>query len=115
MANLERTEVGGVTVLRLKGSLNQMELADVEKSFHEATHQDGAAVVLDLSNVDFLTTPAISMFLDAAKCLKGTGGRIVASGPQPRVEEVLKRLRLDMLLPVAAAVEEGVKRAQKNS
>src|SRR5437867_3336639 len=60
MANLERTDVGGVTVLKLKGSLNQTELADVEKSFHEATHRDGAAIVIDLSNVDFLTTPATS-------------------------------------------------------
>ena len=115
MANLEQTEVDGVTVLRLKGSLSQMELADVEKSFHDATHRQGAAVVLDLSNVDFLTTPAISMFLDAAKSLKGTGGRIVATGPQPRVGEVLKRLRLDGLLPVTETIEEGVKRVKSAS
>jgi anti-anti-sigma factor len=113
MANLERTEVNGVTVLRLKGSLSQTELADVEKSFHDATHENGAAVVLDLSNVDFLTTPAISMFLDGAKSLKDTGGRIIATGPQPRVGEVLKRLRLDTLLPVAATIDEGVKRVRK--
>lgn len=113
MANLERNDVGGVTVLRLNGSLNQTELNDVEKSFRDATHQDGAAVVLDLSNVDFLTTPAISMFLDAAKSLKDTGGRIVAAGPQPRVGEVLKRLRLEMLLPVAGTVEEGVARLKR--
>ena len=112
MANLERTDVGGVTVLKLKGSLNQTELADVEKSFHEATHRDGAAIVIDLSNVDFLTTPAISMFLDAARALKDTGGKIVATGPQPRVGEVLQRLRLEKLLPVAATVEEGVKKVK---
>jgi anti-anti-sigma factor len=109
MANLERTDVDVVTVLKLRGSLNEAELLDVEKSFHDATHQDGAAVILDLSNVDFLTTPAISMFLDAARTLKDRGGRIVATGPQPRVGEVLKRLRLDALLPVVASVPEGVK------
>src|SRR5215207_297859 len=114
MANLEQTSIDGVTVLRLRGSLTQTELEDVEKSFREATHKDGAAVVVDLSNVEFLTTPAISMFLDAAKCLKTSGGRIVATGPQPRVGEVLKRLRLDALLPVVGSVDEGVGRMRKS-
>jgi anti-anti-sigma factor len=112
MANLERSEVDGVTVLKLRGSLSQLELADVEKSFHEATHKDGAAVVIDLSNVEFLTTPAITMFLEAAHSLKDTGGRIVAAGPQPRVGEVLKRLRLEVLLPVANTVADGVQKVK---
>jgi anti-anti-sigma factor len=113
MANLERTDVDGVTVLKLKGSLDQKELLDVEKSFHDATHRDGAAVILDLSLVDFLTTPAISMFLDAARALKTSGGRIVATGPQPRVDQVLKRLRLESLLPVVASIPEGVERLKQ--
>lgn len=108
MANLQRSDVDGVTVLRLAGNLSADELADVEKSFHDATHRDGAAVVLDLSNVDFLGTPAIAMFLDAAKSLRHTGGKIVATGPQPRIGEVLQRLHLDKLLPVANTVDEGV-------
>jgi len=113
MANLERSDIDGVTVLRLNGSLDQGELTDVEKSFHAATDEQGAAVILDLSNVDYLSTPAISMFLDAAKSLKGAGGRIIATGPQPRVGEVLRRLRLDAFLPVTGSVDEGVKRLAK--
>jgi hypothetical protein len=31
------------------------------------------------------------MFLDAAKSLKDTGSKIVATGPQSRVGEVMKR------------------------
>jgi stage II sporulation protein AA (anti-sigma F factor antagonist) len=108
MANLERTEVDGVTVLKLRGNLDQTELADVEKSFQAAAVRNGAAVVVDLSNVDFLSTPAISMFLDAARSLKSSGGRIVATGPQPRIGEMLKRLRLESILPVTRTVEEGV-------
>ncbi|HEY7116366.1 MAG TPA: STAS domain-containing protein [Tepidisphaeraceae bacterium] len=112
MANLERSNIDGVTVLRLRGSLNQGAIADVEKSFRDATQEDGAAIVLDLTNVDILTTPAISMFLDAARAIKHTGGRIVATGPQPRVNEVLRRLRLDTLLPVCTSIAEGIQRVK---
>jgi anti-anti-sigma factor len=114
MANLERSEIDGVTVLRLHGSLNHIELRDVEKAFHEATHQERAAIIIDLTNVDFLTTPAITMFLEAAKALKGTGGKIGVTGPQPRVGDILKRLRLENLLPVYASVQDGIAKVKRD-
>jgi anti-anti-sigma factor len=107
MVTLERTQTDGVTVLRLQGSLTVAELAHIQKGFEHATH-NSAAVLIDLSNVDMLTTPAISMLLAAAKDLKNRGGKILVTGPQPRVGEVLKRLRLDHLLPVVASPEEGI-------
>ena len=113
MANLERSEMEGVTVLRLHGSLNQVELRDVEKAFHDATHGDASAVVIDLSNVDFLTTPAITMFLEAAHTLKHTGGKIGVTGPQPKVGDILKRLRLETMLPVYGSVQEGIQKVKR--
>ena len=113
MANLERSETEGVTVLRLQGSLTQTELLDVEKAFHDATHGDASAVVIDLSNVDFLTTPAITMFLEAAHTLKHTGGKIGVTGPQPKINDILKRLRLESMLPVYASVAEGIQKVKR--
>ncbi len=113
MTNLNRTEREGVTVLRLDGSLTQEEVLNVERSFHDATHRDGAAVVVDLSNVDFLATPAIAMFLEAAITLRDSGGRIVVSGPQPRIDQILKCLKLDRVLPVCSTVDEGVNIVKK--
>jgi anti-anti-sigma factor len=113
MANLERSEMEGVTVLRLHGSLNQVELRDVEKAFHDATHGDASAVIVDLTNVDFLTTPAITMFLEAAHTLKHTGGKIGVTGPQPKVGDILKRLRLETMLPVYASVQEGIQKVKR--
>ena len=112
MANLERSDVDGVTVLRLKGTLDRVELSDVEQTFREATRRDQASVVIDLADVNFLTTPAIAMFLDAAKTLRHSGGRVVVTGPSPRVEDVLRRLRLDSLLPVLRSVAEGIARVK---
>ena len=113
MANLERSETEGVTVLRLHGSLNQVELRDVEKAFHDATHGDASAVIIDLSNVDFLTTPAITMFLEAAHNLKGTGGKIGVTGPQPKVGDILKRLRLHSVLQTIPGYEEALAEARR--
>src|SRR3954464_491868 len=70
MANLQRTDLDGVTVLRLRGTLDRTELAAGEQTFRAATHRDHASIVIDLADVNFLTTPAIAMFLDAAKTLR---------------------------------------------
>lgn len=108
MAHLERTELDGVTVLRLSGSLGREQVAEVERPFYDATDGERPAVILDLADVDFLTTPAIAMFVGAARLMKLTGGRIVLSGSQPHVEDVLRRLRLDMLLPRVRSVPDGL-------
>jgi len=115
MANLERSDVDGVTVLRLKGTLDRVELGDVEQTFRDATRRDHASIVIDLADVNFLTTPAIAMFLDAAKTLRHSGGRVVVTGPSPRVEDVLRRLRLDSLLPVLGTVAEGIARVRNGA
>ena len=110
MPTLERNVLRGATVLKLNGSLTYDQIRLVQREFETATHDSPGAVVVDLSNVDMLTTPAISMFLAAARELKDGGRKIIVSGPQPRVGEILKRLRLDNLLPVCSTVEEGVER-----
>jgi anti-anti-sigma factor len=113
MANLERSEIDGVTILRLHGSLTHVELRDVESAFRDATQGATNPVIIDLSSVDFLTTPAITMFLEAAHSLKGTGGKIGVTGPQPRVGDIIKRLRLESILPVFASVQEGVQKVKR--
>jgi anti-anti-sigma factor len=112
MAHLERTELDGVTVLRLAGSLGREQIAEIEKPFYAATDGGNAAIILDLTDVDFLTTPAIAMFVGAACSMRRGGGRIVVSGSQPHVEDVLRRLRLDTLLPRVRSLRDGVARVK---
>ena len=113
MAHLERSEMEGVTVLRLHGSLTSTDLRDVEQAFHDATQGDAGSVIIDLTDVDFVTTPAITMFLEAAHTLKHAGGKIGVTGPQPKVGDILRRLRLETMLPVYASVQEGVQKVKR--
>ena len=63
---LETSEAGGVRVLRLKGSLTKEGVDQVGGSL--ATAGKGtSAVVVDLSGVDLLATPGITMLLTAQR------------------------------------------------
>src|SRR5688572_14730139 len=114
MATLQQFEQDGATILKLQGSLTMAGLEKVAKPFDEATHKPGARIVVDLGDVDLVTTPALSMFIAAANSAKRSGGKIVFMHPQPMVDDVIRRLRLDALLPRVHAVEEGIERLRDN-
>ena len=113
MATLDRINVDNdLTILKLKGSLDAQGLQKVEKPFESATQEPGARVVVDLTGVDMVTTPAISMFLEAANLAKDGGGRVVFTEAQPPVNDVLKRLRLHQILRTVPGLEKAIDEAR---
>jgi anti-anti-sigma factor len=115
MGTLERVDLDGVTVLKLVGSLNSEGLEAVEPLFKNITHQPGVRTVVDLTGVDIVTTPAISMFLDAAKVAKTKGGRIVFTESRPPVRDMLKRLRLHSVLHTVTGLDQAIATARTNA
>ena len=107
MANLQRTDIAGVTVLRLNGSLSQTELADVEKSFHDATHQQGAAIVLDLSNVSKVDSGGVGKIVNCLSRLRIAGGTLCLAGVTGMIGGVLKMTQVDRLVKVYSTAQEA--------
>jgi len=113
MATLERTELGDVTVLKLKGSLTMEGLEQVQDQFQEFTRRPGAHTLVDLTEVEMVTTPALSMFLAAASTAKNSGGRLIFTESRPPVRDILKRLRLHSVLTTVPGYEEALAEARR--
>jgi anti-anti-sigma factor len=112
MAMIESGSDGGVTVLRLAGTLNQHGVDTVESPFCEATGSSRRLVV-DLSQVDMVNTPAIAMFLGAHRAMKQAGGRLIFTGVQGMVEDLLRRCRLDSVLTIVPDMDAAVEWARQ--
>jgi anti-anti-sigma factor len=113
MATLERTELGDVTVVKLKGSLTMEGLDQVQDQFQEITRRPGCHTLVDLTDVEMVTTPALSMFLAAASAAKSSGGRLIFTESRPPVRDVLKRLRLHSVLHTVPGYEEALAEARR--
>ncbi len=113
MATCECTNQNGLSIVRLKGSLDGGELDQVEQPFEAATHCPGARCVVDLTGVDMVTTPALSMFIAAAKYARQSGGRLVFTESQPPVRDVLSRLRLFTILDTVTGIDEAIRHARE--
>jgi anti-anti-sigma factor len=112
MATLQTGRDGAVTVVTLTGSLNQQGVDSVEPPFNEATGLSDRMVV-DLSRVDVVNTPAIAMFLGAHRAAHRTGGRVIFTGVQGMVEDTLRRCRLDTVLTIVPDLREAVEWAKQ--
>ena len=112
MASLDLNERDGVKVVTISGSLNQHGVDTVESAFSEATGSSSRLVV-DLSKVDVVNTPAIAMFLGAHRMVKQTGGRLIFTGVKGLVEDLLHRCRLDTVLTIVPDVGEAVEWAKQ--
>src|SRR3954468_12759656 len=113
MATLQHTELGDVSVLKLKGSLTMEGLDEVQDQFQQLTRRPACHTLVDLTEVDMVTTPTLSMFLAAASAAKNSGGRIIFTESRPPVRDILKRLRLHSVLHTIPGYEEALAEARR--
>jgi anti-anti-sigma factor len=112
MATLdEQTEVDGVRVLRISGSITQDGIETLEPQFAAAL-PDGARAVVDIEGVDLITTPGLALIIATTKRLRDTRGRVVFSAAKGGVRDLLKRCRLDEVLDLALDQAEAMEKAK---
>jgi anti-anti-sigma factor len=88
-----------ITNVVFQGRLDSVGAASVRQRFDAAV---GAkqAVIVDLSDVDFVASLAIRFLVAGAKAVKNNSGKLVILSPQEYVHDVLKTAGIDLLIPI---------------
>jgi anti-sigma B factor antagonist len=97
----------GIAFVILRGRLDTVGANAIDLKFN-AIAGARRAVVVDLSQVDFLASLGIRVLVLGARVVKGKGGKLVILSPSEGVRSVLSAARADTLIPIlpdrAAAV-----------
>ncbi|KAF1072981.1 MAG: hypothetical protein GAK45_00016 [Pseudomonas citronellolis] len=92
--------------LALAGPLTIYEVAQVAEVLREQVAQARIEVAdtwtLDLAAIDDIDTSGLQLLLSLRRQLQCHGARLLLREPSPVVSEILRLLRLDAALPVAA-------------
>ena len=111
---MQLRDVGeGVLDVSLVGRLDTPGVDRIETQLTAHLVPRGARATVDLSQVAFLGSGGIRMFITIARALGRKGGRLVLYGAQPLVAQVLETTSLNDIVPVradattAAAVARG--------
>jgi anti-anti-sigma factor len=109
MAKLTEDNIDGVTVLRISGSLTVTGMSEFEQRFNALASQKAVRAIVDMSAVDALTTPAITIMLRTARAVEQSGGKLVFANPRPAIARMFACCRLDLVLPFAADVNSALR------
>lgn len=88
---------GKATVLALNGYMGFESTQRIEKELKKAATTTHKSVVIDLSDVSFISSFGIRIFLDILQVLEKDGKKLVFAHPQPEVREVLVACEMDTL------------------
>jgi len=108
---LSHRNFGKARVLAPKGRLDHESCeafqADL-KPHAEACAQEGSALVLDLSGLEYVSSAGLRCLMIAARQASARHSRVVASAPQAVVAEILQISRFNLVLPVFATTREAL-------
>src|SRR5690348_3573088 len=96
----EQLDLQGIRLLRLSGSLTQDGIEQLEPDLERAL-PDGSRAVVDLSDVDLVTTPGLTLIISTTQRLRDTRGRVIFAGARGGVLDVLRRCKLDEVIEIA--------------
>jgi anti-anti-sigma factor len=85
-------------VVRLDEALLADGLADVRWLLHDALLAGARRIVVDVSRVHSLGSPALASFLWAHRMCRARGGAVVLRGVDPRTAALLQRTGLERVL-----------------
>lgn len=79
--------------------------AEIRQVFGEC---GGSHVLLDLGNVEFLSSAVLEMFSSFYRLLNATGGQLRLCGLKPSIADVFRTTNLDRLFLIHADVAEAL-------
>jgi len=105
---------GDVLRLQLAGNITQDDLWPFSDPLHELLGEDGYSrkVALGMGDVDFVDSSGISWLLVRHKRFRQADGKLVIHSIPATVAEVVKMLRLDLVLHLANDESAAVALAQ---
>jgi len=98
---LEHTDLeNGVRIIRLKGRLDLEGSEAVDLKLTSLVAVRKGFVIVDLAEVEFLSSIGVSVIVRVARALSSREGKLVLLRPRPNVADVLMRTQIDQIIPV---------------
>jgi anti-sigma B factor antagonist len=94
-----------IRLIKLIGRLDIIGTGQIETKFAGYCAGEKTRVVVDLSEVDFLTSIGIRLLTLTAKSVANCGGRMVLLNPAPAVQSVLEITGIPAIIPMYSYLE----------
>jgi len=91
----------GVTTVLLEGIIDAHTYEKLEETFNRLIEQENYKLIIDLSNVDYLSSAGAGVFISVYSIIQENNGDFVLVNPGPKVKEVFDLLGLTQLFTIS--------------
>jgi anti-sigma B factor antagonist len=95
----------GILGINLSGRMDINGTQQIDLKFTAFASTRKAQILVDLSNVTFISSIGIRTLVNSAKAQKLRGGSMVLYKPTDQVEEVLRATGIDTIIPIAHDID----------
>jgi anti-anti-sigma factor len=95
----------GVCKINLAGRMDLEGVEQIEKTFAEMTAPPRMRIVVDLTNVSYISSIGIRALVMSANAMSHRGGKLVLLAPQPNVARVLSVTSIDQIISACDDLE----------
>jgi anti-sigma B factor antagonist len=81
----------------------------VDVKFHGYTAARRRPTLVDLSQLEYISSLGMGMFISCAQSLRRHQAKMVLLNPQPGVEEVMNAVGLGQAVPITHSMEEALR------
>jgi anti-anti-sigma factor len=110
VVHLKEDKKGDVIVLRFKGRLDAISTPDAEKRVQEFIKKGEIKLLMDFSEVDYISSAGMRLLLSTTKQLKFLAGHLVICSMTTNVMDVFKLSGFDHVLELTNSEEEALKK-----
>jgi len=97
----------GVRIIRLSGRMDLQGNEQIALRFNALTISGPPAIIVDLSDVEFLSSLGISTLVTGAKTARLRRGVLALCAARPNVMSALERTNLTTIIPTCVTMDEA--------
>lgn len=104
----EETLDGNIVKINLSGRMDIGGVKTIEKEFDRMTEAPRMAILVDMSDVPYMSSIGIRSLLIHAKAVSGRGGKYAITNIQSDVKNVLQVSGIDQLIKLFDSVDDAL-------
>jgi len=106
--NIRTSEIGQVRVITVSGSIDALTAGDVEAVLVDQAANGHSRLVIDMSQVEFMSSAGLRMILTGLKACRQAGGDLRIAAAQPGVANILNIAGFTSVLKIYDQIELAV-------
>ena len=98
----------GCLIISVKGRIDAVTAPDFEKSLSEWISQGDATLIVNLSDLEYISSAGLRSILSVAKVLKAKGGKMIFASLKGTVKDVFKISGFGSIFQIFETEEEAL-------